>query len=46
MTGAFQANATTGGDVALQWAQGTTNAYDTKLLEGSWMRISKMHDEN
>jgi hypothetical protein len=46
VTGAFQANATTGGDVALQWAQGTTNAYDTKLLEGSWMRISKMHDEN
>jgi hypothetical protein len=45
LSGTFHANAATGGTLDFQWAQGTTNVYDTKLLEGSWMRISKMHDE-
>jgi hypothetical protein len=44
--GHFKSNATTGGTVDFQWAQRVTDAYNTKILEGSWIRISKMHDED
>ena len=38
--GHFQANATTGGTVKLQWAQNISSAEDTKMLAGSWLRIT------
>jgi hypothetical protein len=44
--GHFKSNATTGGTVDFQWAQRVPDAYNTKILEGSWIRISKMHDED
>jgi hypothetical protein len=43
-SGVFQTNATTGGDVAFQWAQGTSNAYATKLYAGSWITIERIFD--
>ena len=44
--GIFKSNATTGGDVAFQWAQNTLNAYSTTIEEGSWIKIAKLHDES
>lgn len=40
--GYFQANATTGGTMKLQWAQNTAQAHDTTLLEGSWLRVEQV----
>ena len=42
--GTFKTNATTGGTVDLDWAQGTSNAYATNLFEGSWLRIHKAYN--
>jgi hypothetical protein len=44
--GVFQSNATTGGTVDIGWGQGTSNAYNTLIKEGSWMKVTKLHDEN
>jgi hypothetical protein len=44
--GVFHSNATTGGTVDIGWGQGTSNAYSTLIKQGSWMKVSKLHDEN
>lgn len=40
--GAFQANASTGGTLKMQWAQNTSNATATTVKAGSWMKIRQM----
>jgi hypothetical protein len=42
ITGSFTANGTTGGDVALQWAQAVSDANDTTLLVGSWLSFEQL----
>lgn len=40
--GFIHSNATTGGTIALQWAQDTSNATPTTLHAGSWVRLTRM----
>lgn len=40
--GAFQANASSGGTVTLQWAQNSSVAEDTILREGSYMTVTPL----
>ena len=40
MYGHIHANATTGGTMKLQWAQGVSSATKTFLIAGSWVRIT------
>jgi len=42
LSGTFQANATTGGTVDFQWAQNTSEAVNTSVAEGSWIRIRQL----
>jgi hypothetical protein len=42
ISGYFQANASTGGTLTLQWAQNTSNGNATTLKQGSWMSITKI----
>lgn len=41
LRGVFQTNATTGGTLTLQWAQGTATVADTILYATSFMKINK-----
>ncbi len=40
--GVFQANVTTGGTLDFQWAQDTSDGNNTRLKQGSWIRVSKL----
>ena len=40
--GVFQANVTTGGTLDFQWAQDTSDGNNTRLQQGSWIRLSKL----
>ena len=42
LSGYFQANATTGGTLALEWAQSTAHASDTKVLAGAYMVVEQL----
>ena len=42
LRGSFQANASIGGTLDLQWAQGTSSANNTTLFAHSWIRLTKI----
>lgn len=42
MRGHFQANATTGGTLKVQWAQNTSSANNTTAYEGRWIRVTRI----
>ena len=42
LNGFFQANGSTGGTVKFQWAQQTSDADNTTIKEGSWVRITQL----
>jgi hypothetical protein len=44
--GIFQSNATTGGDMAFQWAQNSSNTYQTRVEKGSWLKVERLIDQN
>ena len=41
--GTFKANVVTGGTVAFQWAQGTSDANNTTLALGSWISLRRIN---
>lgn len=44
--GVFQSNATTGGDLAFQWAQSSSSTYVTRLGTSSWITVKRAFDPN
>lgn len=42
ISGTFQANATTGGTLDFQWAQGSSSGTATELHTGSWIEITRL----
>ena len=39
----FRANVTTGGTFKLRWAQGSVSITSTTMLDGSWMRVTRLN---